>query len=198
MVCELCLNKKTYLIKKNAADYQGIPHFRNLKMRNPPPTPERDRKGGSPWFPLPPCRRPVWLGPAAQIYDPSSRTMCSLDLGQWPLGRHLALDNAEKAWPLDAPPFVDTSLLTDLSLSMPSVSLGTLIDSVCIWGKLIVYLNKKIGDPWVAQGLSVCLWSRAWLQGPGFESQIGLPAWSLLLSHLVSLPLSLSVSLMNK
>ena len=49
---------------------------------------------------------------------------------------------------------------------------------------------------WGAQGLSICLWLRAWSQGPGIESHIGLPTGGLLLPLPVSLPLS--VSLMNK
>ena len=36
------------------------------------------------------------------------------------------------------------------------------------------------------------------LEAPGVESCVGLPAWSLLLHLPVSLPLSFSVSLMNK
>ena len=40
--------------------------------------------------------------------------------------------------------------------------------------------------------------AQGWPQGPGMESCIGLPAGSLLLSLPVSLPLSLSVPLMNK
>ena len=48
-------------------------------------------------------------------------------------------------------------------------------------------------NAWVAQWLSVCLWLRAWSQGPGIESHIRLPTWSLLLPLLMSLPLSFSV-----
>ena len=52
------------------------------------------------------------------------------------------------------------------------------------------YLKWYHRDAWVAQRLSICLWLRAWSWGPGIESHIGLPAWSLLLP--------LPVSLMNK
>ena len=50
-------------------------------------------------------------------------------------------------------------------------------------------------DAWVAQWLSICLQLRVWSQGPGIESHIMLPAWSLL-----PLPMSLPlfVSFMNK
>ena len=46
-------------------------------------------------------------------------------------------------------------------------------------------------DTWVVQQLSVCLWLREWSQSLGIESHTGLPAWSLLLLLLVSLPLCL-------
>ena len=58
------------------------------------------------------------------------------------------------------------------------------------------YKNSKLGDPWVAQWFSACLWPGAWSWSPGIESRVGLPAWSLLLPLPVFLPLSLS--LMNK
>ena len=47
------------------------------------------------------------------------------------------------------------------------------------------------GDDWVAQWLSVCLWLRSWSLGPGMESCIRFPAWSLLLPLPVSMPRSL-------
>ena len=53
-------------------------------------------------------------------------------------------------------------------------------------------------DTWVAQWFSVCLQLRAWSWSPGIESHIGLPAWSLLLPLPVSLPLSISLSWINK
>ena len=53
-------------------------------------------------------------------------------------------------------------------------------------------------DTWVAQWLSICFWPRAWSPGPGIKSHVRLPTGSLLLPLLISLPLSLSVSLMNK
>ena len=55
-------------------------------------------------------------------------------------------------------------------------------------------MNRHLGDPWVAQWFSACLPPRAWSWSPRIESCTRLPAWSLLLP----LPLSLSVSLMNK
>ena len=39
-----------------------------------------------------------------------------------------------------------------------------------------------VGDAWVAQWLSVCLWPRVWSWSPRIESHIGLPTWSLPLS----------------
>ena len=50
------------------------------------------------------------------------------------------------------------------------------------------------GDPWVAQRFGACLWPRAWSWGPGIESHVGLPGWSLLLSPPLSLSLSLCLS----
>ena len=44
-------------------------------------------------------------------------------------------------------------------------------------------------DAWVAQRFRACLQPRVWSWGPGIESHVGLPAWSLLLP----LPVSLSV-----
>ena len=58
--------------------------------------------------------------------------------------------------------------------------------------------TKEIRDPWVAQQFGVCLGPRAQPWGPGIESPVGLPEWSLLLPPHVSLPLSISVSIMNK
>ena len=54
------------------------------------------------------------------------------------------------------------------------------------------------GDACVAQQLSVCLWLRSRSWRPGIESRVGLPAWSLLLPPPVSLPLSLSMSIIHK
>ena len=54
-----------------------------------------------------------------------------------------------------------------------------------------------VGDPWVAQRFRACLWPRARSWSPGIESRMGLPAWSLLFPLPVSLPLSLSLSIMN-
>ena len=45
-----------------------------------------------------------------------------------------------------------------------------------------------LGDPWVAQWFSTCLWP-----GLDLESRVRLPAWNLLLPPPVSLPLSLSL-----
>ena len=64
------------------------------------------------------------------------------------------------------------------------------------WG--YIHINPSLGDPWVAWWFGACLWPRAWSWSPGIESHIGLPGWSLLLPLPVSLPPSLSVSLMNK
>ena len=57
---------------------------------------------------------------------------------------------------------------------------------------------QKLGIPRGAQRFSTCLWPRARSWSLGIESCVGLPAWSLLLPLPVSLPLSLSVSIMNK
>ena len=70
---------------------------------------------------------------------------------------------------------------------MPDGILGSMPDSI---------LGPWTKGTWVAQWLSLCLWLKAGPWGPGIESHIGLPAWSLLLPLPVSLPLS--VSLMNK
>ena len=56
-------------------------------------------------------------------------------------------------------------------------------------------LKRLLGDPWGAQRFSACLWPRARSWSPGIESQVGLPAWSPLLPPPVSLPLSLSLSI---
>ena len=53
----------------------------------------------------------------------------------------------------------------------------------------IYFKIHHLGNPWVAQRFSACLWPRRRSWSPGIESRIGLPAWSLLLS----LPLSLYV-----
>ena len=65
-----------------------------------------------------------------------------------------------------------------------------------VWRKQNNYSKLKAQANWVAQWLSVFLGLRAWSLGPGIESRIRLPAWSLLLSLPVSLPLPLC--LMNK
>ena len=52
--------------------------------------------------------------------------------------------------------------------------------------------RQQIGDPWVSQRFSACLWPRAWSWSPRIKSCVGLPAWSLLLPLPVSLPLYLS------
>ena len=59
-------------------------------------------------------------------------------------------------------------------------------------------MNQTERAAQVAQQLSICLRPRAWSWRPRIESHIGLPAWSLLLPLPVSLPLSLSVSWINK
>ena len=58
--------------------------------------------------------------------------------------------------------------------------------------------SSLLGDPWVAQWFSACLWPRVWSWSPGIESHIRLPAWGLLLLLPVSLPLSLCLSWINK
>ena len=50
----------------------------------------------------------------------------------------------------------------------------------------------------MAQWFSIYLWLRSWSQGPGIESWIRLPTGSLLLPLPRSLPLSLSLSWINK
>ena len=63
------------------------------------------------------------------------------------------------------------------------------------WRKVEI-LTKEIKKraALVVQQFSSCLGPRVWPRGPGVESHIGLPAWSLLLPLPVSLPLSLYVS----
>ena len=62
-----------------------------------------------------------------------------------------------------------------------------------------LYLKPSFGGAWVAQWPSdPCLWPRARSWSPGIESHIRLPEWSLLLPPPVSLPLSLSMSIMNE
>ena len=57
----------------------------------------------------------------------------------------------------------------------------------------------RIRDAWGAQRLSVCLPSaQGVIRCPGIESPIRLPAWSLLLSLCLCLPLSLCLSRINK
>ena len=51
---------------------------------------------------------------------------------------------------------------------------------------------SSMGDPWVAQQFSACLWPRAQSWGPGIGSRVGVPAWSLLLPVSASLSLYLS------
>ena len=60
----------------------------------------------------------------------------------------------------------------------------------------IHFRKNRARDTWVAQWFSVCLWLRAWSRGPGIESCIGRPAWSLLLPLPVFL--SFCMSLINK
>ena len=54
------------------------------------------------------------------------------------------------------------------------------------------FLKNKEEGTWVAQWLSIWLWLSSWSWGPGIESCIGFPAWSLLLP--LCLCLSLCVS----
>ena len=62
----------------------------------------------------------------------------------------------------------------------------------------IFKLKGVFGDPWVAQRFGACLQPRACSWSPEIESHVRLPAWSLFLPLPVSLPLSVSLSLMNK
>ena len=55
-----------------------------------------------------------------------------------------------------------------------------------------------VWDPWVAQWFGACLWPRVRSWSPGIESRVRLLAWSLLLPPPVSLPLFLSMSIINK
>ena len=64
--------------------------------------------------------------------------------------------------------------------------LGTQINTSIYWGT------------WVAQWLHTCLRLRSWSRGPGIESHIPLPVRSLLLPLLMSLPLFLCLSWINK
>ena len=63
-------------------------------------------------------------------------------------------------------------------------------------GILAIKKNPYRGT-WVAQWWSICLWLRAWSQGPGIESYIRFPTGSLPLLCLC-LCLSLCVSWINK
>ena len=74
-----------------------------------------------------------------------------------------------------------------------------LVSDLCVWNVLtwahsplsffplcwshcfLLSIFCKNWDIWVAQRFSTCLRSRAWSQGPGIKSHIGLPAGSLLL-----------------
>ena len=65
----------------------------------------------------------------------------------------------------------------------------------------LLFINmwwQRAKGTWVAQWLSICLWLRAWTQGPGMESCIRLCAGSLLLPLPRSLPLSPCLSWINK
>ena len=68
--------------------------------------------------------------------------------------------------------------------------------SLYLYGLFVT--SETLWGTWVAQWLSVSFQPRAWSWGPGFESCIRLPAWSLLLSLPVSLPFFLWVSWTNK
>ena len=104
--------------------------------------------------------------------------------------------------------FLQSSTSHPLFLTLPSQQ--TLNFSSSCKGKSLKYYPisfhncvksnsfKNYGDAWVAQRLGACLWLRARSWSPGIESHVGLPAWSLLLPLPMSLPLYLSVSLMNK
>ena len=64
-------------------------------------------------------------------------------------------------------------------------------------GEITAKKKKNSRGVWVTQWLSICLWLKAWSQGPGMESRIRLPTESLLLPLLMSLLLSLCVSWIN-
>ena len=49
-------------------------------------------------------------------------------------------------------------------------------------------------DSWGAQRLGTSLWPRVWSWSPRIKSHIGIPAWNLLLSLPMSLPLCVCVS----
>ena len=66
------------------------------------------------------------------------------------------------------------------------------------WVSRQLDLKPESWDAWVAQGLSICLWSKAWSWSPRTKSHIGLSAWSLLISLPMFLPHSLCLSWINK
>ena len=78
---------------------------------------------------------------------------------------------------------------------------STLFGTPCVHPSEDWILSLNLENPrdaWVAQWLSICLWLKLWLQGPGMESHIEFPAGSLLLPLSMSLPLSVCLSWVNK
>ena len=70
-----------------------------------------------------------------------------------------------------------------LELPYYGLTMETFYCNFWTWGQAWNFSEKEqpLGDPWVAQQFSACLWHRAWSWSPGIESHIGFPAWSLLL-----------------
>ena len=60
----------------------------------------------------------------------------------------------------------------------------------------LILIGQRSGDAWVAQRFSSCLQLRAWFQGSGIESCIGLLEGSLLLPLPMSLPTPTPVCLL--
>ena len=90
--------------------------------------------------------------------------------------------------------FEQLTLLSLLAACNSVLRDTTLWDRLYLFAKNISYIKKRnLGDPWVAQWFSICLWPRAWSWSPRIKSHIGLPTRSLLLPLPVSLPLSMSL-----
>ena len=63
---------------------------------------------------------------------------------------------------------------------------------------LWIFKVPLLGDPWVVQRFSTCLWPRARSWRPGMESHVGLLVHGACFSLCLCLCLSLSVTIINK
>ena len=124
--------------------------------------------------------RPGRAGCLARFPDRCFLSCCPFGAGR-PVQTNTRLDATSfvDQPPDSAPDFV--SLWWPVSSQRPQGS----FKSPCDW------------DTWADPWLSVFLRLRSWSRGPGIESHIRLPAWSLLLPLPVSLPLSVCLSWIN-